>query len=205
MVRAVPVLVSAASVPANDLKELLAYIKARPGQLSFASYSAGTSSHYAGMILNQKAGLDLQHVPFQGSPPALVQLMAGQPVIMFDGIATSLPLIKGGKLRVYGVANKQRSAHLPQVPTLAEQGLPDIDFSNWIGVVTSVGVPGAVLDKMNAVLLSVARSPKVNDRLVAAGFEPSDGQSVDQLTQSTRQEFERNAGIVKAFDIQLNQ
>ena len=205
IVRAVPVLVSAAGTPAADLKELIAYIKARPGQLSFASYSAGTSSHYAGMILNQKAGLDLQHVPFPGSPPALTQLLGGQPLIMFDGIATSLPLINGGKLKVYGVANKQRSTHLPNVPTLAEQGYPDVDFSNWVGVIVASGVPAPVVDKMNAALLNVARSAKVKERLVSVGFEPTDNRTAAQMAQALKQEFERNAGIVKAFNIQLNQ
>ena len=86
------------------------------------------------MILNQKAGLDLQHVPFQGSPPALVQVIAGQIPLMFDGMATSLPQINAGKVKAIGVAGKTRSTQLPQLPTLAEQGYPDLDFGNWVGV-----------------------------------------------------------------------
>ena len=135
--RASMVLVAGPSVPAQDLKGLIAYAKANPGKLSFASYSAGTSSQYAGMIFNQKAGLDLQHVPFAGSPPALVQVMGGQIAVMFDGIVTSMPQIKGGKLKAFGVASKTRSAHLPDVPTLAEQGFPELDFSNWLGTVVA--------------------------------------------------------------------
>ena len=199
------VLVGAPGLPAKNVKELIAYAKSKPGTLSFASYSAGTSSHYAGMILNQKAGLDLQHVPFPGSPPALAQVMGGQIPIMFDGMATSLPQVKGGKLQIYGVASKTRSSHLPQVPTLAEEGLSDIEFGNWVGVVVSSGVANDVTDKINAAVLKAADSPKVKTRLVGAGFEPNVGLSAAELQQSVRAEFERNAVIVKNFKIQLNQ
>ena len=203
--RASMVLVAGPSVPAQDLKGLIAYVKANPGKLSFASYSAGTSSQYAGMIFNQKAGLDLQHVPFAGSPPALVQVMGGQIAVMFDGIVTSLPQIKGGKLKALGVASKTRSAQLPVVPTLAEQGFPDIDFSNWVGTAVASGVPFAIVDKINAATLKAAAAPKMHDRLVAAGFEPNTSLTSAQLAQSVKAEFDRNAAIVKTFNIQLNQ
>lgn len=203
--RAAIVLVSAPGLPATDIKGLINHARANPGKLSFASYSAGTSSHYAGMIFNQKAGLDLQHVPFPGSPPALVQVMGGQIAIMFDGLVTSLPQIKGGKLRAYGVAGTTRSAHLPDVPTFAELGLPDIDFSNWLGTVVASGVPAALVDKINAATLKTAAAPKVRDRLVAAGFEPNTSLTAAQLAQSVKAEYDRNAVIVKTFNIQLNQ
>ncbi|MCZ4312822.1 tripartite tricarboxylate transporter substrate binding protein [Comamonadaceae bacterium G21597-S1] len=202
--RAGIVLVGAPSLPAKDFKELVSYAKAHPGKLSFASYSAGTASHYSGMIFNQKAGLDLQHVPFAGSPPALTQVIGGQITVMFDGIVTSLPQIKGGKLLPFAVASKTRSAHLPQVPTTAELGYPDIDFSNWLGIVASAGVPADIVDKINATTLKVAASPKVHDRLVAVGFEPNTPLTSAQLTESVKVDFERNAAIVKAFGIKLN-
>lgn len=203
--RAGLVLVGASTLAAHDVKELVAYVKANPGKLSFASYSAGTSSHYAGMILNQKAGLDLQHVPFAGSPPALTQVMGGQITVMFDGIVTSMPQIKGGKLKAFGVASKTRSAHLPQVPTLAEQGFPELDFSNWLGVVVASGVPGNIVDKINAATLKAASAPAIVQRLADAGFEPNTNLSSAQLAESVKAEYTRNAAIVKAFNIQLNQ
>ena len=203
--RASIILVTAPNVPAQDLKGLIGYVKANPGKLSFASYSAGTSSHYAGMMLNQKAGLDLQHVPFPGSPPALAQVMGGQIPVMFDGTATSLPLIKGGKLKAIAVTTKTRSAHLPQVPTMAELGYPDFEFSNWIGTVVASGVPADIVDKINAATLKAAAAPKVHDRLAAAGFEPNTSMSSAQLAQSVKAEYERNAAIVKAFNIKLDQ
>ena len=203
--RAGMVLIVAPNVPASDLKGAVEYFKANPGKFSFASYSAGTSSHYAGMILNQKAGLDLQHVPFAGSPPALQQVMGGQIALMFDGMATSMPQIKGGKVKALGVAAKTRSVHLPDVPTLAELGYPTLDFSNWVGLAVANGVPAATVDKINAATLKAAQAPKVRDRLIAAGFEANTSLSSTQLAQSVKADYERNGEIVKTFGIKLNQ
>jgi tripartite-type tricarboxylate transporter receptor subunit TctC len=204
--RANMVLVSAATVPAKDVKGLVDYLKtSKGGKGSFASYTAGTSSHYAGMIFAKKAGLDLTHIPFPGSPPALQNLMGGQVDIMFDGMATSLPQIKGGKLKAFGVASKTRSVHLPDVPTMAEQGYAEIDFSNWVGTVVSAKVPADLVSKINLATLKAVMSPKVRDRLIAAGFEPSVSDSPDKLAQMVKTDYERNAQIVKAFNIQLSQ
>jgi tripartite-type tricarboxylate transporter receptor subunit TctC len=203
--RAGMVLVGAPNLTAENLSGLIAYVKANPGKVSFASYSAGTISHYAGMIMNQKAGLDMQHVPFAGSPPALQQVMGGQIQVMFDGIVTSMPQIKAGKLKAYGVASKSRSAHLPNVPTLAELGYPELDFGNWLGVVASAGVPADVAAKINAAVLKVAATAAIKDRLNAVGFEPNTNLTSAELTQSMQVDFQRNAAIVKQFDIKLSQ
>ncbi len=203
--RASMVLVAAQAVPAGDLKALTAYLKTnKGGKASFASYSAGTSSHYAGMMFAKKAGLDLQHVPFAGSPPALQQLMGGQIDIMFDGIVTSMPQIKGGKLKAYGVASKTRSVHLPDVPTLAEQGYAEIDFSNWLGTVVSAKLPDDIVSRINIATVKAAMSPAVRDRLVSVGFEPTVSVSPAELAQMVKTDHERNAVIVKAFDIRLD-
>jgi len=204
--RASMLLVAAQTVPANDSKALVAYLKTnKGGKGSFASYSAGTSSQYAGMIFAKKTGLDLTHVPYPGSPPALQQLMGGQVDIMFDGIVTSMPQIKGGKLKAYGVASKTRSVHLPEVPTMAELGFAEIDFSNWVGTVVSSRMPADIVSKINLATVKAAMSPKVRERLVAAGFEPTVSVSPDELAQSVKADYERNAAIVKAFNIRLDQ
>ncbi|AOZ10499.1 Bug family tripartite tricarboxylate transporter substrate binding protein [Cupriavidus malaysiensis] len=195
-------LVGTPSLPARDLAGLVAYARANPGKLSFASYSAGTASHYAGAILNQKAGLDLQHVPFAGSGPALAQVMGGQIPLMFDGMVTSLPLLKGGKLQAYAVASKTRSPLLPQVPTFAELGYPELDFSNWVGVIGSARLPEALAARIAAASYRAAATPRVHERMKDLGYEPIEAQSLPQLGQAVRTEFERNAGIVKAFGIQ---
>ena len=203
--RASMVLVAAPGVPAANVKELVAYLKTATGQAkSCASYSPGTSSHYACMIFAKQAGLDLQHIPFAGSPPALQNLMGNQVSIMFDGLATSLPQIKAGKIKVLGVAAKTRLAQLPDVPTLAEQGYPDIDFSNWVGVIASSKVPDALIQKINAVVTKAASTPAVREKLLAHDFIPAVSASPVALAKDTRLEYERNAQIVKSYDIKLN-
>ena len=201
--RAGMVLVGNANLPADDLKSLIVHLKTNAGKMSYASYSAGTVSHYSGVIFNQKIGSDMQHVPFAGSPPALQQVMGGQIPIMFDGIVTSVPQIKGGKLKAFGVASKMRSAHLPNVPTLAELGFPELDFSNWLGVVASSNMSPEMAAKINAAVLKAAAAPAVKDRLAAAGFEPNQNLSSAELSQVVKIDFDRNAAIVKQFDIKL--
>jgi tripartite-type tricarboxylate transporter receptor subunit TctC len=199
------VMIAAPNVPAKDFKGFMAYAKKNPGSLGFASYSAGTISHYAGMILNQKAGLDLQHVPFQGSPPALAQVMGGQIPMMFDGYATSRNLIATGKVQAYAVAGKHRLSQLPEVPTLTELGYPDLDFSNWMGVIVSSSMPAELQEKIHKAVRNVALNPKFRGRMFATGFEGAEDWNIQQLTQATKTEFESNAAIVKQFNIQLNQ
>ncbi|MBU70391.1 MAG: ABC transporter substrate-binding protein [Cupriavidus sp.] len=196
------VLVGAPGLPPKDLKSLIAYVKANPGKLSFASYSAGTASHYAGAIMNQEAGMDLQHVPFAGSGPALSQVMGGQIPLMYDGMVTSLPMIRAGKVQPYAVASKTRSPLLPQVPTFAEQGFPDIDFSNWVGVIGSSHLPMDLSVKIQNAVYKAANQPKVRERLEALGYEPMPPQTLQELERSLHAEFDRNATIVKNFRIQ---
>ena len=205
--RSTMVLVAGANTPADDVKGLVAYLKtSKGGKGSFASYTAGSASHYAGLMFAKKAGLDLQHVPFVGSPPALQNVMGGQIDIMFDGLVTSLPQIKGGKLKAYGVGSKTRSAHLPDVPTMAEIGYPEIiDFANWAGVIVSAKVPDDLVAKINSTTTKVASLPKVRERLAASGFDPVVSESPQKLAQTTKAEYDRNAAIVKAFNITINQ
>lgn len=199
------VLVANPSVPAQDVQSFIAYAKANPGKLSYATYSAGTVSHYAGLILSQKAGLDLQHVPFAGSPPALVQVMGGQIPVMFDGMATSLPQIRAGKLRALAVASGSRSAHLPQVPTMSEQGFPEIVYGGWFGFIVSSGVPDELVTRMNAAMVKAAAAPKLMEKMAAAGLEPNVPMTPAQMAQLIKTDFDRNAATVKAFDIKINQ
>ncbi len=203
--RAGMVLVGAPNLTADNIKAVVAYVMANPGKVSFASYSAGTTSHYAGMILNQKEGLDMQHVPFAGSPPALQQVMGGQIQLMFDGIVTSMPQIKAGKLKAYGVAGKARSAHLPDVPTLTELGYPELVFGNWLGVIASNALPADITTKVNAAILKAADAPAIKGRLNAVGFEPNTAATSAELSQGLKADYERNGSIVKRFDIKLAQ
>lgn len=205
MARSLLVLISSPQFPAKDAKEAISYIKAHPGQVSFASYSTGTASHYSGAILNQKAGLDMQHVAFPGSAPALAQVMGNQIPLMFDGSVTSKPLIASGKVKLLAVGYKNRWSEYPNVPTLAEMGYPEVDFSNWTGVFASSKMPQPLMEKIHATLQKINASAAVQARYVATGFEPIQKQrSLDQLSTDLQAEFSRNAEIVKNFGIKLN-
>lgn len=198
------VLVSAAGTPARDFAGLLAHLKTRKGAGSFASYSPGTVSHYAGLILSEQAGLDLQHVGYPGSPPALQHLLGGQIDTMFDGMLTAVPLIKAGKLRAYAFSGKTRSRHLPDVPTTTELGLPQLQFMGWVGVLGSARLPGDVQAKLQAALAKAGQAPAVRQKLADVGLEPELIADTPALLRETRAMSERNAAIVKKFGIRLD-
>lgn len=205
MARSVMVFIASPQFPAKDAKEAIAYIKAHPGQLSFASYSQGTASQYAGAILNQKAGLDMQHVPFPGSAPALAQIMGNQIPLMFDGSVTTKPLVPSGKVKLLAVAYKSRLSDFPNVPTMTEVGYPELDFSNWAGVFASAKTPQPLLEKINATLQKVNASQAVQARYAATGFEPiRQERTLEQLSTDLQAEYQRNGEIVRNFGIKLN-
>lgn len=204
LARSSMLLVCSPQFPARDAREAVAYVKSHPGQVSFASYSAGTASHYAGAILNKAAGLDMQHVPFPGSAPALAQVMGGQVPLMFDGAVTSRGLIAAGKVRLLAVATRARLPDFPGVPTLAELGYPELNFGNWTGVIVSSQTPAPLAEKLHAALQKAAASPAVRERLAGAGFEPMAERSLAQAERELREEYDRNAEIVKAFHIKLD-
>jgi tripartite-type tricarboxylate transporter receptor subunit TctC len=198
------VLVSSASYPARDFRGLVEHLKTRKGASSFASYSPGTASHYAGLILNERAQLDMQHVAYPGSPQALQQLLGGQTDIMFDGMLTSLPLIKSGKLRAHAFLGPKRSKYLPDVPTAAELGYPELQFGSWVGLIGSSKLPADVLAKIHAAVAKAARAPAVQQKLADVGLEPDVNVDTPALIRETRETSERNAAIVRKFGIQLN-
>ncbi|GAA4336462.1 tripartite tricarboxylate transporter substrate binding protein [Variovorax defluvii] len=204
MARSSMLFIASPQFPAKDAKEAIAYVKAHPGQVSFASYSAGTASQYAGEILNKAAGLDMQHVPYPGSAPALAQVMGGQIPLMFDGAVTSKAPIAAGKVRLLAIAAKGRLPDFPGVPTLAELGYPELNFSNWVGVVASAQMPAPLAEKIHAALQKVAANAAVRERLVGVGFEPMAERSLAQAQAELREEHDRNAGIVRSFGIKLN-
>ncbi|MBK6854402.1 MAG: tripartite tricarboxylate transporter substrate binding protein [Burkholderiales bacterium] len=159
------VLVGHPSFPANTLAELITHVKAHPGQVNVASYSAGTWSHVLGLLLNQVAGIDLQHVGYKGSTPALTDVMGGHVPLMFDAIPSSLPLIRAGKIKAFAVSTPRRSPVLPGVPTFAELGYPQLEALAWMGLWCSPDVPAPVQARLRTATLTAlectraARSP----------------------------------------------
>ncbi len=167
------------SLPVHTVQELIAYARANPGKLNFASSGNGTSIHLSGELFKAMTGVKMTHVPYKGSAPALADLVGGQVQLMFDNLPSSLGLIKGGKLRAIAVTSTTRSSALPDVPTIAESGLPGYEASSWFGVLAPARTPPAIVDKLNAVIGAWLASPEAKEKLasqgaVAAGGTPAD-------------------------------
>jgi tripartite-type tricarboxylate transporter receptor subunit TctC len=191
------VLVVHPSVPAKTVKELIAYAKANPGKLAFASSGSGASSHLAGVLFNMRAGTDIQHIPYKGTGPALNDLLGGQVAMSFTDVLTALPHIKAGKLRVLGVTSASRSRALPEVPTLMEQGLKDFDASVFFGIVAPSGTPQDVVTKLNAAFAQVLQQPDVKQRLAQQGLEPPPQYTPAQLAVYMRSEAAKWRDVIK--------
>ena len=199
------VLVGAEGLPAKNFAELLEYLKANPKRDSFASYAVGSASHYSGLMFSDKAGLKLQHIPFVGSPPALLQVMSGDVPIMVDGVATSLSLIRGKKLRPYAVVSKRRMAALPDVPTFLELGYPEINFSNQMVAVVPSGVSIELSEKIRSAIYKSASAEAVKKRLSDFGLEPLEPQSIEAIVKYERGVFDRIGGIIKDYKLNVGQ
>ncbi|WP_374664645.1 Bug family tripartite tricarboxylate transporter substrate binding protein [Ramlibacter sp.] len=185
------VLVANTQTGVGSLKEMAAYVKARPGKVSYASYSAGTLSHVMGLQLNKAAGLDMQHVGYKGSSPALQDLIGGQVDFMFDGSATSIPHIKAGKLKALAVTSARRISALPEVPTMTELGYPQLTQYPWIALWSTPGTPAAAQARMRAEVLKVLATPQVRDKFTSFGLEVDPTPpTVEQMQQTLRTEFQ---------------
>lgn len=195
------VLVTAANYPAKDFESLVAHLKTRKDKSSFASYGTGTVSQYSGLIFSNRSDLGMQHVAYLGSPPALQEVIGGQVDIMFDGMVTSLPLIKSGMLRPYAVAGKNRSRYLPDVPTMTELGYPEIQFQGQVCFYGSSKLPPEMLAKLQASIKKAASAPRVQQKLIDVGLEPDVSVDSAALLAENKLLSRRNAAIVKKFDI----
>ena len=193
------VLVGNAALPARTLPELIAYVKAHPGSVNFASYTAGTRSHVMGLLLNKAAGIDMTHVGYKGSTPALQDLMGGHVQLMFDGMATSLPLIKAGRIKAFGVSTPKRSPLLPEVPTFTELGYPQLETVAWMGLWVKPDTPVAVQAQIREAALKALASPSARERLQEIGFEPPQPRTPDELSASLKVDSERVGAILKSI------
>lgn len=193
------VFVGNAQVPAIDLKGALAYAKAQGNKISYASYSAGTVSHTLGLELNKAAGLEMVHVPYKGSPPALQDLMGGQVQFMFDGAGNVAPHVKAGKLRVYATTSPTRLALLPDLPTFAELGYKDLTETIWIGLWTTPDVPAPIQARMREATLKALQDPKLRDSLAMLGLAPGTGSTPDELMAQLRTASEKQGAMLQAI------
>jgi tripartite-type tricarboxylate transporter receptor subunit TctC len=159
------------SVPANNLHELIDYARANPGKLSFASAGIGTASHLAGELFKNEAKIDILHVPYRGGGATFPDLIAGRVSMMLETIPTALPLVRSGQMRAIGVTVKERSASAPDIPTLAESGLPDFDVSAWTGLFVPAGTPPALIDRLNSATRRIAADDQYRALIQSLGTD----------------------------------
>ena len=194
------VLVVHPSVPAKTFQELVAYAKANPHKLNFASPGAGSGAHLAGELLKLDAGLDIVHVPYKGLAPAVTDLLGGQVQMMFAGVSTVLQAVKAGKLRALAIAGPHRLDALPGVPTVAESGYPGFDVTSWYGIVAKTGTPPAIIQKVQADMAEALKQPDVAKKLADLGLEPV-GDTPQQFGAVIAAESKKWGDIVKKADI----
>jgi len=194
---AVPnILVVHPSLPVKNVKELIALAKAKPGLLNYASTGAGQSTHLSMELFKTMAGIDLVHIPYKGSAPALTDLLGGQVTLMFDNMPSSLPHVQGGKLRALAVSTLKRSPAMPQLPTVAESGLPGFEVSVWFAVLAPAGTPRDIVQRLNAVLVKALQSPDVKERLAGQGAEPV-GNTPEAFAATMQRDLVKWAKVVK--------
>jgi len=197
LVAGVPnVLVVTPDLPVKTVAELIAYGKANPGKLNFASSGSGTSIHLSGELFKVLTGVQMTHVPYKGSAPALTDLMGGQVQLMFDNLPSSLALIKGGKLRAIAVTSLNRAPALPDVPTVAESGVPGFEASSWFGILAPAGTPHDVVTKINGDVTKWLASPEAKEKLLAQGANAAGGTPED-FAKHIQAETAKWARVVK--------
>jgi tripartite-type tricarboxylate transporter receptor subunit TctC len=185
------------SLPINSVQELIAYAKANPGKLNFASSGSGTSIHLSGELFKVMAGVEMTHVPYKGSSPALQDLIGGRVQLMFDNLPPSLPQIKAGKLRALAVTSATRAPALPDVPTISESGLPGFEASSWFGILAPAGTPPAIIAKINGEVVKWLASPEGKEKLAAIGANAAGG-SPEDFARHIQAETAKWAKVVKA-------
>jgi tripartite-type tricarboxylate transporter receptor subunit TctC len=189
------------SVPAKNVRELVKLAKARPGQLAFASAGNGTGSHLSGELFKQLAGVDVLHIPYKGVAPALVDVISGQVSMSFPSILTSLPQVRSGRLRALAVSGAQRSAALPELPTMMEAGVRDYESATWYGIVAPVATPPEIVNKLNAEIAAILKQPDTRERIARDGADPV-GNTPQQFGAFMKSEIEKWRKVIRAAGIQ---
>ena len=203
-IAAVPnVLIVNPAVPANSVKELIAYAKAHPGVLRFGSAGSGTTVHLSAELFKSMAGIEMEHVPYKGAAPAMIDLLGNRVQLMFDFLSSALAQIKARKVKALGVTGPRRSALLPDVPTIAEAGLPGYEVYAAFGVLAPAGTPSAVVHRLRDEIVKVLRTPEMHDILAAQGGEPI-GDTPEQFAGRLKAEIDKWAAVVKTSGAQVD-
>jgi tripartite-type tricarboxylate transporter receptor subunit TctC len=191
------VLIVHADSPVKSVRDLIAFAKANPGKANFGSGSNGSAGHLAGELFKVDTGTDVQHIPYKGGAPALQALLAGETQFMFDNLANAMAQVKGGRVRAIAVTTAQRSKLAPDLPTMAEAGMPGFDISTWFGLLAPAGTPPEVVAKWNAELVRTLNSPDVREKMLAQGAEPAPTTPAE-FAAFIAKERDKYARIVKA-------
>jgi tripartite-type tricarboxylate transporter receptor subunit TctC len=202
LVASVPnVLVVHPSVPARTLAELIALAKQKPGQMSYASAGIGTSPHMGMELLKSMAGIDMQHVPFRGTAPAVTEILSGRIPAGLSNTFTAMPLIEGGQLRALAVTGRKRAESMPTVPTVAEAGVPNYEALQWYGLLAPAGTPPEIVERLQAEVAQALKTPEVKERLAGDGAEPV-GSTPAEFLALIKDELQKWSDVARAANIQ---
>src|SRR6266850_4874053 len=192
------------SVPATTLKELVAYIKAQPGKLTFPSAGNGSMPHLAGEVFQSLAGVKLVHVPYKGSGQSMQDLLGGQHLVAFDTMPASAPHVRSGKLRALAVSSASRLPAFPDIPTAEEAGLPGYQITTWYGVFAPAGTPAAIVRRLHAETVKAMQSPETRSKLEGIGADGTVSRSPEEFAALVRAETARYARIVKSIGLKID-
>ena len=196
-------LVANPGVPFNDVKGLIAYARANPGKLNYASTGNGTSNHLSFELFKAMTGTQVTHVPYKGSAPAVTDLIAGQVQVMFDNTPNVLPHVKAGKLKALGVSSKTRSQFAPDVPSVDEAGVPGYDVTVWFGVLTVAGTPPDIVKRLNTEMVKILTSPEVKERISKSGVDVVAG-TPEHFSGFLKAEVSRWAKVIQEANIKAD-
>jgi len=196
------VLTATPSLPASNVKEMISLAKEKPGSINYASSGNGSSPHLAGELLKMMAGIDMLHIPYKGGGPAVADQMGGRVHLMFNTILQSLPLIKSGKLKALAVGSPTRSQAAPDIPTVAESGVPGYDFTNWFGILAPGTTARPTIATLQAEIVKHLNGPDLRARLAADGADVVGG-TPEEFAKLIRTDLDKYQKIVKAANVKL--
>jgi tripartite-type tricarboxylate transporter receptor subunit TctC len=191
------------SVPVTSVKELIVMAQAKPGQVTYASYGNGSSAHLIAELFKMTAGVDLLHVPYKGAAPAVNDLVGGQVNVIFADVAAILPHVKSGKARALGIGSAKRFEGLPEVPTIAEAGVPGFEAGGFLGLVAPAGTPPAAIEMLNGAAVKALAAPEVRERLMALASPPV-GDTPAEFGRFLREQVEKWARVIRAGNIKAD-
>jgi tripartite-type tricarboxylate transporter receptor subunit TctC len=189
--------------PANSVADLIRLARERPGQLTFGSAGAGTPPHLAAELFKRAAAIDVVHVPYKSAAPAMLDLVAGRLGFTLDGVAIQLPQVRAGKLKALGVSSPQRLAYLPQVPTIAESGVPGFEYWAWMGISLPAGTPAEIVRRLNEEIVKILATAEAREWFAAQGGEPK-GETPEQFAAFIRAEHDKWAAVVREAGIKID-